>query len=231
MNEGQSASKLIDERIAELGDWRGETLSRMRKLIKEADPNVVEEWKWRGVPVWSHDGILCTGETYKGVVNATFAKGASLSDPKHLFNASLDGNVRRAIDFREGEKIDEKAFTALIREAVRLNESTAEARKRKTSAQKTTSANEPPQIGHLGAAVAVAGQAMSLPVNVADMDEDALAYELSGLPAGAAIVPSPVYGQAHIQWTPQAGDIGTYDVTVTVQLPPAVASALASYHG
>jgi len=116
-----TASQLIDARIEELGDWRGKTLSRIRALIKRADPKVVEEWKWRGVPVWSHDGIICTGETHKSVVKTTFAKGAKLLDPSGLFNASLEGNTRRAIDFREGEKIDEKAFVALIREAVALN--------------------------------------------------------------------------------------------------------------
>ena len=115
------ASELISERIAELGDWRGETLRRMRKLIKEADPDVVEEWKWMGTPVWSHDGIICTGESYKSVVKLTFAKGASLKDPTRLFNSSLDGNVRRAIDIREGEKVDESAFKALIRQALTLN--------------------------------------------------------------------------------------------------------------
>ena len=120
-NEGQSASELISKRIVELGDWRGETLSRMRKLIKEADRAVVEEWKWRGVPVWSHDGIICTGESYKSVVKLTFAKGASLKDPARLFNSSLEGNTRRAIDIREGEKVDESAFKALVREAVVLN--------------------------------------------------------------------------------------------------------------
>src|SRR5205809_7568130 len=119
--EGQSASELIDQRIAELEDWRGETLSRMRKLIQEADPDVVEEWKWRGTPIWSHDGIVCTGESYKAVVKLTFAKGASLQDPAHLFNASLDGNVRRAIDIREGEQVDAAAFKALVREAVGIN--------------------------------------------------------------------------------------------------------------
>ncbi len=116
-----SPSRLIDERIKELGDWRGETLARVRRLIKQADPDVVEEWKWRGVPVWEHDGIICTGETYKAVVKMTFAKGASLKDPSRLFNSSLEGNTRRAIDFREGDKIDEKALKALIREAVALN--------------------------------------------------------------------------------------------------------------
>src|SRR4029453_8609770 len=119
--EGQSASELIDNRIAELGDWRGETLSRMRKLIKEADPDVVEEWKWMGTPVWSQDGIICTGESYKSRVKLTFAKGASLQDPAKLFNSSLDGNVRRAIDIGEGEAIDATAFKALIRAAVALN--------------------------------------------------------------------------------------------------------------
>jgi hypothetical protein len=119
----KSPSQLIDERIKELGDWRGEMLSRLRAVVKEADPEVVEEWKWRGVPTWEHDGIICTGETYKQVVKMTFAKGASLEDPKGLFNSSLEGNTRRAIDFREGEKIDEKALKALIREAVALNES------------------------------------------------------------------------------------------------------------
>jgi hypothetical protein len=118
---GDSPSALIDARIEELGDWRGALLARIRHLIKEADPDVVEEWKWRGVPTWYHDGILCTGETYKAVVKVTFAKGASLDDPSGLFNSSLEGNVRRAIDFREGEEIDEKAFTALIRAAVARN--------------------------------------------------------------------------------------------------------------
>ena len=116
-------SRLIDERIKELNDWRGETLARVRALIREADPEVVEEWKWRGVPVWEHAGIICTGETYKAVVKMTFAKGASLEDPSGLFNSSLEGNTRRAIDFHEGDKIDEKALQALIRAAVALNTS------------------------------------------------------------------------------------------------------------
>src|SRR6516165_7867223 len=119
--DGRPASELIDERIADVGDWRGKTLQTLRKLIKAADRDVVEEWKWRGTPVWSHDGIICTGETYKSVVKMTFAKGASLEDPSGLFNSSLDGNVRRAIDIREGEKVDAKAFKALIRAAVALN--------------------------------------------------------------------------------------------------------------
>jgi hypothetical protein len=119
-NQDQSASELISKRIAELGDWRGKTLGRMRKLINAADPDVVEEWKWRN-PVWSHDGIICTGESYKNVVKLTFAKGASLKDPARLFNSSLDGNVRRAIDIHEGEEVDESAFKALIRQAVTLN--------------------------------------------------------------------------------------------------------------
>jgi hypothetical protein len=134
-NEGTSASERIDERIAELGDWRGETLSRMRKLVKEADPDAVEEVKWvkktsPGTPTWSHDGIICTGETYKSVVKLTFAKGASLSDPAQLFNSSLEGNTRRAIDIREGEKVDPSAFKALIRAAVALNTSGAKAKAR-----------------------------------------------------------------------------------------------------
>jgi hypothetical protein len=120
-NQGQPASELISKRIANLGDWRGKTLSRMRKLIKEADPDVVEEWKWRGTPVWSHDGIICTGESYKNVVKLTFAKGAALKDTARLFNSSLEGNVRRAIDIHEGEKVDESAFRALIRQAIALN--------------------------------------------------------------------------------------------------------------
>jgi hypothetical protein len=120
-SQGQSASELISKRIAELGDWRGETLGRMRRLIKEADPDVVEEWKWMGTPTWTHDGILCTGESYKNVVKLTFAKGASLSDPARLFNASLDGNARRAIDIHEGDEVDESAFKALVRQAVALN--------------------------------------------------------------------------------------------------------------
>src|SRR2546428_8174759 len=120
-SQGQSASELISKRIAELGDWRGETLSRMRKLIKEADPDVVEEWKWMGTPIWSHDGIICTGESYKNVVKLTFSKGASLKDPARLFNSSLDGNARRAIDIHEGEEVDESAFKTLVRQAVALN--------------------------------------------------------------------------------------------------------------
>jgi hypothetical protein len=119
--QGPSASALISNRIAELGDWRGETLSRMRRLIKEADPDVVEEWKWRGTPVWSHDGIICTGESYKKIVKLTFAKGASLQDSTGLFNSSLEGNTRRAIDLPEGAEVDEPAFKALIRQAVALN--------------------------------------------------------------------------------------------------------------
>jgi hypothetical protein len=119
----RSASRLIDARIKELGDWRGKTLARVRSLIKQADPEVVEEWKWRGVPVWSHAGIICTGETYKSVVKMTFAKGASLEDPSGLFNSSLEGNTRRAIDLREGDKIDERALKALIRAALTLNTS------------------------------------------------------------------------------------------------------------
>jgi hypothetical protein len=127
-SQGQPASELISKRIAELGDWRGETLSRMRKLIKKADPDVVEEWKWvkptkPGTPVWSHDGIICTGESYKNVVKLTFAKGASLKDPGRLFNSNLDGNVRRAIDIHEGEEVDDSTFTALVRQAVALNRS------------------------------------------------------------------------------------------------------------
>jgi hypothetical protein len=118
---GASPSQLIDARIKELGDWRGETLARVRTLIRQADPDVVEEWKWRGVPVWEHAGIICTGETYKEVVKMTFAKGASLEDPSRLFNSSLEGNTRRAIDIHEGDKIDEKALKALIRAAVALN--------------------------------------------------------------------------------------------------------------
>jgi len=124
-SKGQSPSDLIDARIRELGDWRGKTLSRLRTLIKQADPEVVEEWKWRGVPVWSHDGLICTGETYKNVVKMTFLKGASLKDPARLFNASLDGNARRAIDIHEGDRIDEGALKALVRAAVALNESSA----------------------------------------------------------------------------------------------------------
>jgi len=130
-SQGESASDLISKRIAELGDWRGETLGRMRKLIKEADPDVVEEWKWMGTPVWSHDGNICTGETYKSVVKLTFSKGASLKDPAKLFNSSLDGNVRRAIDIHEGEKVDEGAFKSLIRAAVAANTSAGKAKRAK----------------------------------------------------------------------------------------------------
>ena len=125
-----SPSRLIDARIAELGDWRGETLAKVRGLILQADPEIVEEWKWRGVPVWEHDGIICTGETYKEVVKLTFAKGAALEDPAGLFNSSLEGNVRRAIDIREGEEIDEEALKALVRAAVALNLSKKPARKK-----------------------------------------------------------------------------------------------------
>jgi len=123
--KAKSPSQLIDARIKELGDWRGKTLARIRALVKEADPEVVEEWKWRGVPTWYHDGILCTGETYKSVVKMTFAKGASLKDPSRLFNSSLEGNTRRAIDFREADKIDDKALKELIRAAVALNQAKA----------------------------------------------------------------------------------------------------------
>jgi len=130
---GASPSQLIDARIQELNDWRGETLGRIRSLIKEADPEVVEEWKWRGVPVWSHAGIICTGETYKNVVKMTFAKGASLEDPSSLFNSSLEGNTRRAIDIREGDKIDEEALKALVRAAVALNLSTRPSLARKSA--------------------------------------------------------------------------------------------------
>ena len=133
---GASPSELIDARIAELGDWRGETLARIRELIRQADPEIVEEVKWRGVPVWSHDGIVCTGETYRNVVKMTFARGAALEDPSHLFNSSLEGNTRRAIDVREGERIDEAALKALVRAAVALNKEQAAARparKTKTS--------------------------------------------------------------------------------------------------
>ena len=122
-SKSQSPSQLIDARIKELGDWRGTMLRRLRTLVKQADPEVIEEWKWRGVPVWSHDGIICTGESYKKVVKLTFAKGASLKDPARLFNSSLDGNVRRAIDLAEGEEVDESAFKTLVREAVALNRS------------------------------------------------------------------------------------------------------------
>jgi hypothetical protein len=130
-NETEVPSRLIDRRIAELADWRGETLARLRALIREADPEIVEEWKWRGVPVWEHDGIICTGETYKAAVKMTFAKGASLDDPTGLFNSSLEGNTRRAIDLHEGEAIDGEALKALIRAAVVLNQSARAGRSRK----------------------------------------------------------------------------------------------------
>jgi hypothetical protein len=130
-DDGKSPSQLIDERIEALGDWRGATLARLRALIRKADPEAIEEWKWRGVPVWSHAGIICTGETYKQVVKLTFAKGAALDDPVGLFNSSLEGNVRRAIDVREGEQIDEAAFQALVRAAAALNLATAAGRKRR----------------------------------------------------------------------------------------------------
>jgi len=137
---GRSASRLIDERIRDLGDWRGKTLGRMRKLIKEADPKVVEEWKWMGTPVWSHDGIICTGESYKNVVKLTFAKGASLEDPARLFNSSLDGNVRRAIDIHEGEEVDESAFKSLVHRAMALNSSRKSKPSRKTKSKLQRSA-------------------------------------------------------------------------------------------
>ena len=127
-SQGQSASALISKRIAELGDWRGKTLGRMRKLIKEADPDVVEEWKWRGVPVWSHHGIVCTGETYKSAVKLTFARGATIPDPSRLFNSSLEGNTRRAIDIHEEEQVDASAFKALVKAAVALNAQAAKKR-------------------------------------------------------------------------------------------------------
>ena len=132
-----AASELISKKISELGDWRGETLGRLRTLIKEVDPDVVEEWKWMGTPIWSHDGIICTGESYQSVVKLTFAKGAALKDPKHLFNSSLDGNVRRAIDIHEGETINETAFKALIRAAVALNTQSKTGRSKQVAKAKT----------------------------------------------------------------------------------------------
>ena len=138
--KGESASELISKRIAELRDWRGETLSKVRKLIKKADPDVVEEWKWMGTPVWSHDGIICTGESYKKAVKLTFAKGAALKDPTHLFNSSLDGNVRRAIDIHEDEGIDESAFKALVRQAIALNIASKSKTVKKAKAAKKTKA-------------------------------------------------------------------------------------------
>ena len=135
--KSESPSALIDGRIEELNDWRGEMLARIRSIVKAADPEVVEEWKWRGVPVWSHSGIICTGETYKAVVKMTFAKGASLDDPSELFNSSLEGNTRRAIDFHQGDKINEKALKALICEAIALNESTAAAKAKSPKAKKS----------------------------------------------------------------------------------------------
>jgi hypothetical protein len=143
-SQGQSASELISKRIAELGDWRGETLSRMRKLIKEADPDVVEEWKWVN-PIWSHDGIVCTGESYKNHVKLTFTRGASLKDPARLFNSSLDGNTRRAIDTHEGEEVDESAFKALVRQAVALNSS-----RRSKPSKKAKSGGIPAALGQDG---------------------------------------------------------------------------------
>jgi hypothetical protein len=140
MTKDKSPSQLIDERIEELGDWRGKMLGRLRTLIKEADPEIVEEWKWRGVPVWSHDGIICTGETYKSIVKMTFAKGASVEDPAGLFNSSLEGNTRRAIDFHEGDKINEKALKALFRAAVALNISLRATARPVRSAKKPKSA-------------------------------------------------------------------------------------------
>jgi hypothetical protein len=139
-SEGKSPCELIDQRIADLTDWRGKSLSRMRQLIKEADPEVVEEWKWMGTPVWSHGGILCTGESYKAVVKLTFAKGALLNDPAHLFNASLDGNTRRAIDIHEGEQVDADAFKALIRAAIELNAAASAAKARPRRAKSGGSA-------------------------------------------------------------------------------------------
>lgn len=128
-SQDKSASQLIDARIEELGDWRGQMLARLRALVKQADPQVIEEWKWRGVPVWSHDGLICTGETYKSVVKMTFARGAALKDPARLFNSSLEGSTRRAIDFHEGEEIDERALINLLRAAVQLNTSKSKARR------------------------------------------------------------------------------------------------------
>jgi hypothetical protein len=137
-HQRQSASDLISNRIAELGDWRGDTLSRMRKLIKQADPDVVEEWKWMGTPIWSHDGIICTGESYKKVVKLTFHKGASLKDPARLFNSSLEGNVRRAIDIHEGEAVDASAFKALVRQAVAFNRAAKSKPAKRAKTAKTT---------------------------------------------------------------------------------------------
>ena len=138
-SQGQPASELISKRIADLGDWRGETLARMRRLIKEEDPDVVEEWKWMGTPIWSHDGIICTGESYKSVVKLTFARGAALKDPAGLFNSSLEGNVRRAIDIHEGEAVNESAFKALVRQAIALNSSAKSKKGPKKSSSKSKS--------------------------------------------------------------------------------------------
>jgi len=142
---GQSAPELISKRIAELGDWRGKTLARMRKLIKQADPDVVEEWKWMGTPIWSHDGIICTGESYKQIVKLTFAKGASLKDPARLFNSSLEGNTRRAIDIHEGEVVDQSAFKALVREAIARNQAgkSKPAKATKTTPKRATKRAKP----------------------------------------------------------------------------------------
>jgi hypothetical protein len=142
---GQDASQLISQRIAELDDWRGKTLARMRKLIHEADPDVIEEWKWMGTPIWSHDGIICTGESYKNVVKLTFAKGASLKDPKRLFNSSLEGNTRRAIDIPQGVEVDATAFKALVREAIALNTSKAKPKKPPPAVAKKAPAKAPPK--------------------------------------------------------------------------------------
>jgi hypothetical protein len=141
--ESKSPSRLIDARIKELDDWRGKMLGRLRTLVKEADPEVVEEWKWRGVPVWSHDGLICTGETYKNIVKMTFAKGAALPDPSRLFNSSLEGNTRRAIDFHEGDRINEKALKALVRAAVALNKSRQKPKRQRSSISVRSDPNRP----------------------------------------------------------------------------------------
>jgi hypothetical protein len=156
-HDSKSPSQLIDARIEELGDWRGRMLSRLRTLVKEADPDVVEEWKWRGVPVWSHDGLICTGETYKSVVKMTFAKGAALDDPSGLFNSSLDGNTRRAIDFREGEKVNEKALKTLVRAAVTLNKSKARKPERQAKPAATDAKPTRLQKGEKGGVVLLSG--------------------------------------------------------------------------
>jgi hypothetical protein len=200
--DGRSASERIDERIVELGDWRGATLARMRKLIRDADPDAVEEWKWMGVPVWSHDGILCTGESYKSIVKLTFAKGASLPDPTKLFNSSLDGNTRRAIDIREGDDVDPRAFKSLVRAAAALNASRGSARAKKSTKKPKLLSGGNPQIAKADGDAPVQAYIAAMPGWKRDVGRRLDALVMRSVPDARKAVRwnSPFYGVEGQGW-------------------------------